>query len=46
MRCGRIYITGFIEKLQFTDDLTHRVTPVTKGKRISLVGWISGPPYR
>jgi PKHD-type hydroxylase len=30
----------------FPSYLTHRVTPVTKGKRISLVGWISGPPYR
>lgn len=24
----------------------HRVTPVTKGVRKSIVGWISGPPYR
>lgn len=24
----------------------HRVTPVTKGIRYSLVGWISGPPFR
>lgn len=24
----------------------HRVTPVTKGIRRSLVGWISGPPFR
>lgn len=24
----------------------HRVTPVTKGERKSIVGWISGPPYR
>lgn len=30
----------------FPSYLTHRVTPVTKGKRVSLVGWISGPPYR
>tara|TARA_Y100000590_G_scaffold269472_1_gene302590 strand:- start:4317 stop:4961 length:645 start_codon:yes stop_codon:yes gene_type:complete len=24
----------------------HRVTPVTKGTRYSLVGWISGPPFK
>ena len=24
----------------------HRVTPVTSGTRYSLVGWISGPPFR
>jgi len=24
----------------------HRVTPVTRGTRRSLVSWISGPPYR
>ncbi len=24
----------------------HRVTPVTKGSRKSIVGWIAGPPYR
>jgi len=24
----------------------HRVTPVTSGCRMSIVGWISGPPYR
>jgi PKHD-type hydroxylase len=24
----------------------HRVTPVTKGNRKSIVGWIAGPPYR
>ena len=24
----------------------HRVTQVTKGKRMSIVGWIAGPPYR
>lgn len=24
----------------------HRVTPVTKGKRYSLVAWISGPPFK
>lgn len=24
----------------------HRVTPVTKGCRKSIVGWIAGPPYR
>ncbi|PZF73503.1 2OG-Fe(II) oxygenase [Taibaiella soli] len=24
----------------------HRVLPVTKGNRLSIVGWIGGPPYR
>ncbi len=24
----------------------HRVTPITKGIRQSIVGWVSGPPYR
>lgn len=24
----------------------HRVTKVTKGTRMSIVGWIAGPPYR
>lgn len=24
----------------------HRVTPITKGTRQSIVGWVSGPPYR
>lgn len=24
----------------------HRVAPVTRGKRISLVGWLGGPTYR
>lgn len=24
----------------------HRVTPVTKGSRKSIVGWIAGPPYK
>jgi PKHD-type hydroxylase len=24
----------------------HRVTPITKGSRKSIVGWISGAPYR
>ena len=30
----------------FPSYVTHRVTPITRGARISLVGWISGPPYR
>jgi PKHD-type hydroxylase len=24
----------------------HRVLPVTKGNRMSIVGWIAGPPYK
>ncbi|MFK7932380.1 MAG: 2OG-Fe(II) oxygenase, partial [Saprospiraceae bacterium] len=30
----------------FPSFILHRVTPITKGKRKSIVGWISGPPYR
>lgn len=30
----------------FPSYLIHRVTPVTSGTRISLVSWISGPPFR
>ena len=29
----------------FPSFVMHRVTPVTKGKRRSLVGWILGPPF-
>lgn len=30
----------------FPSFLQHRVLPVTRGERISLVCWISGPPYK
>lgn len=30
----------------FPSFLTHRVTPVTKGVRYSLVGWMEGPKFR
>ncbi len=30
----------------FPSFILHRVTEVTAGKRNSIVGWISGPPYR
>jgi len=30
----------------FPSFIMHRVTPVTKGKRRSIVAWVSGPPYR
>jgi PKHD-type hydroxylase len=30
----------------FPSFLRHRVTPVTKGKRYSLVSWYEGPPFR
>lgn len=29
----------------FPSSIPHRVTPVTKGKRISLVGWVVGPNF-
>ena len=30
----------------FPSFLIHRVAPVTRGTRVSLVSWISGPPFR
>jgi PKHD-type hydroxylase len=30
----------------FNSMLLHEVTPVTKGTRYSLVGWVSGPPFK
>ena len=30
----------------FPSFILHRVTPITKGKRRSIVGWVGGPPYR
>ena len=30
----------------FPSFILHRVTEVTAGKRHSIVGWLSGPPYR
>lgn len=30
----------------FPSFILHRVTEVTKGKRNSIVGWLSGPPFR
>ena len=30
----------------FPSFILHRVTEVTEGKRNSIVGWLSGPPYR
>jgi PKHD-type hydroxylase len=30
----------------FPSYVMHRVTPLTQGKRRSVVGWFSGPPYR
>jgi len=30
----------------FPSFLQHRVTPVTRGIRASMVSWIAGPPYR
>lgn len=32
--------------ITFPTFLPHRVTPVTRGTRLSLVAWISGPPFR
>lgn len=30
----------------FPSFIMHRVTPITKGHRQSIVGWVDGPPYR
>jgi PKHD-type hydroxylase len=30
----------------FPSFIIHRVTPITKGTRESIVGWVAGPPYR
>jgi PKHD-type hydroxylase len=30
----------------FTSFILHRITPITKGTRQSIVGWVVGPPYR
>jgi predicted 2-oxoglutarate/Fe(II)-dependent dioxygenase YbiX len=30
----------------FPSFMTHRVTPVTRGLRWSLVTWLEGPPFR
>jgi len=30
----------------FPSFIMHRVTPIIKGTRQSIVGWVSGPPYR
>lgn len=30
----------------FPSFIMHRVTEITKGHRRSIVGWVSGPPYR
>lgn len=30
----------------FPSYITHRVTPVTSGRRATLVSWVSGPPFK
>ena len=30
----------------FPSDAAHRITPITSGERISLVGWMGGPKFR
>ena len=32
--------------IMFPSFLPHRVTPVTKGKRHTLVGWVTGKPFK
>jgi len=36
--------TGMI--IVFPSDMEHRVAPVTKGTRYSLVVWFLGPPFK
>ena len=47
--CGRDAVTIDLEEgdaVFFPSWYLHRVTPVVKGERESLVSWISGQPYR
>jgi PKHD-type hydroxylase len=37
---------GFGTAIVFPSYVMHRVTPVTRGVRRSVVAWVSGPPYR
>jgi PKHD-type hydroxylase len=42
--------TGLYSRLRgsavaFASILGHRVSPITRGARIALVGWMEGPPY-
>jgi predicted 2-oxoglutarate/Fe(II)-dependent dioxygenase YbiX len=30
----------------FSSFLSHKVKPITKGKRYVVVGWFTGPPFR
>ncbi len=32
--------------IMFPSFVMHRVTPVTSGSRMSIVGWVTGPPFR
>jgi PKHD-type hydroxylase len=32
--------------IAFPSYILHEVTPITKGKRYSLVGWITGKPFK
>lgn len=32
--------------IAFPSVITHRVTPITRGRRYSLVGWCTGPKFR
>ncbi len=36
----------FGDILIFSSFTQHQITPITKGIRISLVSWVSGPPWR
>lgn len=51
---GELEFSGFDGKVNngigdlilFPSYNSHRVRPVTRGERMSLVAWLSGPPYR
>lgn len=30
----------------FSSSVPHRVTPITRGERYAIVGWVYGPPFR
>jgi len=42
----RVASKSFNSGVVFPSFMLHRVTPVTKGRRKSLVLWISGPPFK
>jgi len=45
--CGKnSYKMDIGDVIVFSSDYHHKINPVTSGKRIALVGWYAGPPWR